>query len=293
MKAEALHKGMIFEKVIRKVRHSALPKGAKVFQDQLYQILDCGKREIDGYSVDCIFLGNLSDKSGVMTDFTALMNPNEWRYHEGAFLEDEKNNIEIYTRKVQFLDDNPTIELDTIETILEKTEEEVGVSTEKKLADELRKVEAPSKTNVVVIPMEPKLSEPEPEVEEEELTVKALPTTPFHAYGWMTIEHLETLVDTFMTMEIIRTPKPAAKSAKNIFIRQDWDGFQDRQYTIREVRDHAVRMDDPNNTAKLGYRQVIKRLMLGLNWFGTGDHAALKTKFIQNQIFEKRKREDS
>jgi len=52
-------------------------------------------------------------------------------------------------------------------------------------------------------------------------------------------------------------------------------------------------MDDPNNTAKLGYRQVIKRLMLGLNWFGTGDHAALKTKFIQNQISEKRKREDS
>ena len=289
MKAEALHKGMIFEKVIRKVRHSALPKGAKVFEDQLYQILDCGRREIDGYSVDSIFLGNLSDKSGVMTDFTTLMNPNEWRYHQGAFLEEEKKYIEIYTRRVQFLDDSPTIELDTIETILEKTEEEVGVSTEKKLEAELKNVEAPPKTNVVVIPVEPKASEPE---DDEDSSPKAVEATPFHAYGWMTIEHVEQLVDTFMTMEIINTPVPAAKSAKNIFIRQDWDGFYDRQYTIREVREHAVRMDDPNNPHKLGYRQVIKRLMLGLNWFGKGEHAELKTRFIQKHIFDKRKTED-
>ena len=149
MKFESLRTGMIFEKVLRHTRKAPLPKGASVIEDGLYEIVECGERKINGYVVNDIFLGNLKDKSGVSVDFTTLSNPNEWRYHESAYIEEEKEYVLIYRKSVKF-SDRESVLIETLERRVEVEEKE-----DKKESNKPR-----------VFPLPPK----EPEVEKVENT---------------------------------------------------------------------------------------------------------------------------
>tara|TARA_Y100000114_G_scaffold22972_1_gene18707 strand:+ start:469 stop:1311 length:843 start_codon:yes stop_codon:yes gene_type:complete len=272
MKFESLRTGMIFEKVLRHTRKAPLPKGASVIEDGLYEIVECGERKINGYVVNDIFLGNLKDKSGVSVDFTTLSNPNEWRYHESAYIEEEKEYVLIYRKSVKF-SDRESVLIETLERRVEVEEKE-----DKKESNKPR-----------VFPLPPK----EPEVEQVEGTETSETTselsskdqTEYYKYAGATIDDLQMLVDAFMTKEISQAVH-APKTAYSLAVRQNWEQFADMQYPVREVRTHAVRINNSGRAdtdAPLSYQRVLFRLMQGLVWYGSPKHKQALTTWLQRK----------
>tara|TARA_R100000315_G_C5226112_1_gene137147 strand:- start:463 stop:1305 length:843 start_codon:yes stop_codon:yes gene_type:complete len=272
MKFESLRTGMIFEKVLRHTRKAPLPKGASVIEDGLYEIVECGERKINGYVVNDIFLGNLKDKSGVSVDFTTLSNPNEWRYHESAYIEEEKEYVLIYRKSVKF-SDRESVLIETLERRVEVEEKE-----DKKESNKPR-----------VFPLPPK----EPEVEQVENTETSETTselsskdqTEYYKYAGATIDDLQMLVDAFMTKEISQAVH-APKTAYSLAVRQNWEQFADMQYPVREVRTHAVRINNSGRAdtdAPLSYQRVLFRLMQGLVWYGSPKHKQALTTWLQQK----------
>tara|TARA_R100000388_G_scaffold11470_4_gene9567 strand:- start:285 stop:1127 length:843 start_codon:yes stop_codon:yes gene_type:complete len=272
MKFESLRTGMIFEKVLRHTRKAPLPKGASVIEDGLYEIVECGERKINGYVVNDIFLGNLKDKSGVSVDFTTLSNPNEWRYHESAYIEEEKEYVLIYRKSVKF-SDRESVLIETLERRVEVEEKE-----DKKESNKPR-----------VFPLPPK----EPEVEKVENTETSETTselsskdqTEYYKYAGATIDDLQMLVDAFMTKEISQAVH-APKTAYSLAVRQNWEQFADMQYPVREVRTHAVRINNSGRAdtdAPLSYQRVLFRLMQGLVWYGSPKHKQALTTWLQQK----------
>ena len=272
MKFESLRTGMIFEKVLRHTRKAPLPKGASVIEDGLYEIVECGERKINGYVVNDIFLGNLKDKSGVSVDFTTLSNPNEWRYHESAYIEEEKEYVLIYRKSVKF-SDRESVLIETLERRVEVEEKE-----DKKESNKPR-----------VFPLPPK----EPEVEQVEGTETSETTselsskdqTEYYKYAGATIDDLQMLVDAFMTKEISQAVH-APKTAYSLAVRQNWEQFADMQYSVKEVRTHAVRINNSGRAdtdAPLSYQRVLFRLMQGLVWYGSPKHKQALTTWLQRK----------
>ena len=272
MKFESLRTGMIFEKVLQHTRKAPLPKGASVIEDGLYEIVECGERKINGYVVNDIFLGNLKDKSGVSVDFTTLSNPNEWRYHESAYIEEEKEYVLIYRKSVKF-SDRESVLIETLERRVEVEEKE-----DKKESNKPR-----------VFPLPPK----EPEVEQVENTETSETTselsskdqTEYYKYAGATIDDLQMLVDAFMTKEISQAVH-APKTAYSLAVRQNWEQFADMQYPVREVRTHAVRINNSGRAdtdAPLSYQRVLFRLMQGLVWYGSPKHKQALTTWLQQK----------
>ena len=272
MKFESLRTGMIFEKVLRHTRKAPLPKGASVIEDGLYEIVECGERKINGYVVNDIFLGNLKDKSGISVDFTTLSNPNEWRYHESAYIEEEKEYVLIYRKSVKF-SDRESVLIETLERRVEVEEKE-----DKKESNKPR-----------VFPLPPK----EPEVEQVESTETSETTselsskdqTEYYKYAGATIDDLQMLVDAFMTKEISQAVH-APKTAYSLAVRQNWEQFADMQYPVREVRTHAVRINNSGRAdtdAPLSYQRVLFRLMQGLVWYGSPKHKQALTTWLQQK----------
>lgn len=272
MKFESLRTGMIFEKVLRHTRKAPLPKGASVIEDGLYEIVECGERKINGYVVNDIFLGNLKDKSGISVDFTTLSNPNEWRYHESAYIEEEKEYVLIYRKSVKF-SDRESVLIETLERRVEVEEKE-----DKKESNKPR-----------VFPLPPK----EPEVEQVENTETSETTselsskdqTEYYKYAGATIDDLQMLVDAFMTKEISQAVH-APKTAYSLAVRQNWEQFADMQYSVKEVRTHAVRINNSGRAdtdAPLSYQRVLFRLMQGLVWYGSPKHKQALTTWLQRK----------
>ena len=272
MKFESLRTGMIFEKVLRHTRKAPLPKGASVIENGLYEIVECGERKINGYVVNDIFLGNLKDKSGISVDFTTLSNPNEWRYHESAYIEEEKEYVLIYRKSVKFSDREPVL-IETLERRVEVEEKE-----DKKESNKPR-----------VFPLPPK----EPEVEQVENTETSETTselsskdqTEYYKYAGATIDDLQMLVDAFMTKEISQAVH-APKTAYSLAVRQNWEQFADMQYSVKEVRTHAVRINNSGRAdtdAPLSYQRVLFRLMQGLVWYGSPKHKQALTTWLQQK----------
>tara|TARA_R100001163_G_scaffold62367_1_gene53093 strand:- start:274 stop:1116 length:843 start_codon:yes stop_codon:yes gene_type:complete len=272
MKFESLRTGMIFEKVLRHTRKAPLPKGASVIENGLYEIVECGERKINGYVVNDIFLGNLKDKSGISVDFTTLSNPNEWRYHESAYIEEEKEYVLIYRKSVKFSDREPVL-IETLERRVEVEEKE-----DKKESNKPR-----------VFPLPPK----EPEVEQVESTETSETTselsskdqTEYYKYAGATIDDLQMLVDAFMTKEISQAVH-APKTAYSLAVRQNWEQFADMQYSVKEVRTHAVRINNSGRAdtdAPLSYQRVLFRLMQGLVWYGSPKHKQALTTWLQQK----------
>ena len=272
MKFESLRTGMIFEKVLRHTRKAPLPKGASVIENGLYEIVECGERKINGYVVNDIFLGNLKDKSGISVDFTTLSNPNEWRYHESAYIEEEKEYVLIYRKSVKF-SDRGSVLIETLERRVEVEEKE-----DKKESNKPR-----------VFPLPPK----EPEVEQVESTETSETTselsskdqTEYYKYAGATIDDLQMLVDAFMTKEISQAVH-APKTAYSLAVRQNWEQFADMQYSVKEVRTHAVRINNSGRAdtdAPLSYQRVLFRLMQGLVWYGSPKHKQALTTWLQQK----------
>ena len=295
MKADQLRKGMIFERVVRRLKKDPLPDGASVIPEQLFEVVDHEQRELNGYVVNQVLMGNLVDKSGLMIDVAQLLNPTAWRHHENAVLLEEKRIVEISSRRVEFMN-HEAISLEEFEREVEP--EEVGVSTEKKISRALQAVEARnvdqgprSKSNVVVIKQE--VVQPEPE-EETELApeLQVVDKKDYSKYASFTIDNLDLLVNTFMTMKIAQKQKPRGNDLYVLAVGQDWTGFSEMQYTVREVRDKAVRANAGSGTGKLTYQRVIGRLMEGLVWYGTGQHKQALTDFLQRHLLRKEEKRD-
>ena len=222
--------------------------------------------------VNDIFLGNLKDKSGISVDFTTLSNPNEWRYHESAYIEEEKEYVVIYRKSVKFSDREPVL----IETLERRVE--VEGERDKKESNKPR-----------VFPLPPK----EPEVEQVEGTETSETTselsskdqTEYYKYAGATIDDLQMLVDAFMTKEISQAVH-APKTAYSLAVRQNWEQFADMQYPVREVRTHAVRINNSGRAdtdAPLSYQRVLFRLMQGLVWYGSPKHKQALTTWLQRK----------
>ena len=272
MKFESLRTGMIFEKVLRHTRKAPLPKGASVIEDGLYEIVECGERKINGYVVNDIFLGNLKDKSGISVDFTTLSNPNEWRYHESAYIEEEKEYVLIYRKSVKF-SDRESVLIETLERRVEVEEKE-----DKKESNKPRVVPIP--------PKEPKVEQVEStETSETTSELSSKDQTEYYKYAGATIDDLQMLVDAFMTKEISQAVH-APKTAYSIAVQQNWEQFADMQYPVREVRTHAVRINNSGRAdtdAPLSYQRVLFRLMQGLVWYGSPKHKQALTTWLQQK----------
>ena len=295
MKADQLRKGMIFERVVRRLKKDPLPDGASVIPEQLFEVVDHEQRELNGYVVNQVLMGNLVDKSGLMIDVAQLLNPTGWRHHENAVLLEEKRIVEISSRRVEFMN-HEAISLEEFER--EVQPEEVGVSTEKKISRALQAVEARkvdqgprSKSNVVVIKQE--VVQPEPEEETEPAPeLQVVDKKDYSRYASFTIDNLDLLVNTFMTMKIAQKQKPRGNDLYVLAVGQDWTGFSEMQYTVREVREKAIRANASSGTGKLTYQRVIGRLMEGLVWYGTGQHKQALTDFLQRHLLRKEEKKD-
>jgi len=281
MKFESLRTGMIFEKVLRHRREAPLPKGASIIEDGLYEIVECGERKVNGYVVNDIFLGNLKSKSGITVDFTTLSNPNEWRYHVSAYIEEEKEYVLIYRKSVKFSDREPVL-IETLERRVEVEEKE-----EKKEDKKLRVFPLP--------PKEPKVEQVEsaevpeapeaPEVPEVASDLSSKDQTEYYRYAGANIDDLQMLVDAFMTKEISEAIH-APKTTYALAVQQNWNQFVDMQYTVKEVRKHAVRINNSGRAgtdAPLSYQRVLYRLMQGLVWYGSARHKQALTTWLQQK----------
>lgn len=276
MKFESLRTGMIFEKVLRHRRKAPLPKGASIIEDGLYEIVECGERKVNGYVVNDIFLGNLKNKSGISVDFTTLSNPNEWRHHESAYIEEEKEYVLIYRRSVKF-SDRESVLIETFERRVE-VEEKEGKKEDKKESSKPRVVPIP--------PKEPKVEQVEDtEIPETTSEMSAKDQTEYYKYAGATIDDLQMLVDAFMTKEISEAIH-APKTTYALAVQQNWNQFADMQYPVREVRTHAVRINNSGRAdtdAPLSYQRVLFRLMQGLVWYGSPKHKQALTTWLQQK----------
>jgi hypothetical protein len=93
------------------------------------------------------------------------------------------------------------------------------------------------------------------------------------------------LVDAFMTKEISQAVH-APKTAYSLAVRQNWEQFADMQYPVREVRTHAVRINNSGRAdtdAPLSYQRVLFRLMQGLVWYGSPKHKQALTTWLQQK----------
>ena len=292
MKADNVRKGMIFERVVRRLKKQPLPNGASVMKDQLFEVVEHERRELNGYLIDQVLMGNLMDRSGVMVEMSELCNPKEWRHHENALLFEEKRIVEISSRRVEFTNHDP-IELEATQREIEP--EEVGASTEKKIERALKQVEARTmdqrpRSNVVVINKEVVKAEPEPEVIDPD--VQVVEQKDYSKYGSYTIDNLDLLVNSFMTPKIALKAKPKGNSLYVMAVETDWAAFADLKYTVREVREKSVRTTQSGGSGKLTFQRVLHRLMEGLVWFGTGKHKQALTDFLQRRAFEKQRGEE-
>lgn len=276
MKFESLRTGMIFEKVLRHRRKAPLPKGASIIEDGLYEIVECGERKVNGYVVNDIFLGNLKNKSGISVDFTTLSNPNEWRHHESAYIEEEKEYVLIYRRSVKF-SDRESVLIETFERRVE-VEEKEGKKEDKKESSKPRVVPIP--------PKEPKVEQVEDtEILETTSEMSAKDQTEYYKYAGATIDDLQMLVDAFMTKEISEAIH-APKTTYALAVQQNWNQFADMQYPVKEVRKHAVRINNSGRAgidAPLSYQRVLFRLMEGLVWYGSSKHKQALTTWLQQK----------
>ena len=285
MKADQLRKGMIFERVVRRLKKQPLPNGASVMKDQLFEVVEHERRELNGYLIDQVLMGNLMDRSGVMVEMSELCNPKEWRHHENALLFEEKRIVEISSRRVEFTNHDP-IELEATQREIEP--EEVGASTEKKIERALKQVEARTidqrpRSNVVVINKEVVKADPDVQVVEQK---------DYSKYGSYTIDNLDLLVNAFMTPKIALKAKPKGSSLYVMAVETDWAAFADLKYTVREVREKSVRTTQSGGSGKLTFQRVLHRLMEGLVWFGSGKHKQALTVFLQRRAFEKQRGEE-
>ena len=260
MKIDSLREGMVFKRLRTKYRDGI---------DEFYEIVECGERKINGYAVNNIFLGNLKDKSGVTVDFTTLCNKNEWVHQADAYIEEEKEYVVIRRKLIKFPDRDPIV----VETLEKRVE-----------VDEKEEKKESSKKKVFPIPAK------EVEVEEEgETDVTAVPSHEYHKYAGVRIDNLEILVNSFMTKQITEATK-APRTAYGEIVRQSWEQFSDMQYSVKEVRARAVRVNNSGRgqaDAPLSYQRVIYRLMEGLVWYGNAKHKQALTHWLQKKHWER------
>jgi len=243
MKLDTLRPGMVVEKM---KTANAKQKSATPIKEDLYEVIKIDNNEAGGYTMTAIWLGNIVANEACMVDISTLNNPTEWKLHDKAFVQ-EKHQI---VKEISFVDRDPLFVTTNKTLPIVKTPSE-------QLQEELEPIKTPK-------------SEIDYKKLHDEINIVSESGYIDHgAYASCTKDDLDYLLKTFLpTYSFYQRPKPQGNSKSAFVHQQELSAFRDG-YTIKEVRDLALRIKlTPNSTQqKCTYQTVIRRLVQAIVWY--------------------------
>ena len=247
MKLDTLRPGMVVEKM---KTVNAKQKSATPIKEDLYEVIKIDNNQTGGYTMTAIWLGNIVANEACMVDISTLNNPAEWKLHDKAFVQ-EKHQI---VKEISFIDRDPLF-----------------VTTNKTIP-----ITNADTTAVVISTKEKDIKEPKPVIDYKKLhdeinVVSESSFVNYGAYASCTKDDLDYLLKTFLpTYNFYQRPKPQNNTKSAFVHQQELSAFRDG-YSIREVRDLALRVKmTPNSTQqKCSYQTVIRRLVQATVWYAS------------------------
>lgn len=285
MKVQNIRKGMIFEQVKGK---KPLNKNAYIHKDCLYEVIDIEEKIQSGYTMRAFWLGNLTSNNAIPVEGNSLINPTEWRYHEGASVKEER----VIIKKVTFMTQDPiTIEQPSRDFKEKKSSKSDSPKESKKTIIHA----APKGRDVVKVKNLKDLGSAvkdhwQKDTSHESNSEQHTPNNDNHfissgfynSFSSCTIDDLELLCFSLHDMRDLSYTKPRPKDhlIKAMVHSQEWSTFKERK-TIREIRDLKLRITETPTGLRgnpCTYETVLRRIMQACLWYGSPEESGMLRK---------------